>query len=295
MYVPSSDGTLVGYSIDLTTGLLTTVPNSPYTVAGGTSIASDAAGALIFVGDVAGQQISVFVVNTTDGSLSEVTGSPFPTSAVAPAVMATDGKSKFLYASEGPGSSVVGAYSIGSGGILTAVAGNPFSFSMSAIAGEPSGKYLLGITGQEADNHIHVFGITSASGVIAEVAGSPFATTFSPIGMAVHPTGAWVYTFNEDVTVRQIQPMEGFEFSSATGVLAALSTSPFTDLTNNGGSIEPSGQFIFGLGTRVVGGRLESTVTPLGVDTSTGALSETLPSLGFPGIDAAAFASTDSQ
>ena len=150
MYVPSSNGILVGYSIDMTTGFVKEVPNSPYAVVGGTSIASNSTGTLIFVGDVTGQRIFVFGVNA-DGSLTAVTGSPFSTSGVRPAVMATDGQSKFLYITEGAGSTRIAAFSIGSNGALNVVPGEPFSFTISSIVGDPSGKYMLGVTGQAAD------------------------------------------------------------------------------------------------------------------------------------------------
>ena len=208
--------------------------------------------------------------------------------------MATDGQSKFLYTSEGTGSSQVGAFSISGAGALAAVVGSPFPFDLSAIAGEPSGKYLLGVTGVEADNHIHVLGI-STSGALAEVSGSPFSTTYSPVGLTVHPNGAWVYTFNQDVLLRQLEPIEGFEFSSATGDLAALSGSPFSSLLADGGPIDPSGQFMFALGITLIAGNTESTVTPYAIDTNTGNLNSTLPSLGFPGVQAAAYAVTDVQ
>ena len=294
MYIPSSDGTLYGYTIDLTSGALTMAPGSPYFVDGGTSIATNAAGTLLFVGDVAGQRISVFSVSAT-GSLAAVSGSPFPTLGLSPAVMATDGQNKFLYVSQGSGSSLVGAFSIASAGTLTAVPGSPFSFSMSALAGEPSGKYLLGVTGQVADNHVHVFGINSSSGVITEVAGSPFSSTYAPINLAVHPNGAWVYIFNQGASAGTEQPMEGFTIASATGALTEISGSPFANLTADEGEFDQSGNYLFAQGITLLAGNSDSTVTPYTVNTSTGVLTSTLPSLGFPGIQNAAYGVTDAQ
>jgi 6-phosphogluconolactonase (cycloisomerase 2 family) len=293
MYVPSANGILVGYSIDMTTGFVKEVPNSPYAVVGGTSIASNSTGTLIFVGDVTGQRIFVFAVNA-DGSLTAVAGSPFSTSGVGPAVMATDGHSKFLYITEGAGSPLIAAFSIGTNGTLSVVPGEPFSFNMSSIVGDPSGKYLLGVTGQAADNHIHVFGISSSTGAIAEVSGSPFATAFTPISLAVHPNGGWVYSFNEDVLLQLPDPVEGFQLNATTGTLTEFAGSPFTSVKANGGVIEPSGKYLFALGATIIVGNGESTVTPYAVDSS-GHLSSPLSSLGFPGIKAAAYAATDAQ
>jgi 6-phosphogluconolactonase (cycloisomerase 2 family) len=209
--------------------------------------------------------------------------------------MATDGHSKFLYISGGTGSTLIAAFSIATNGALTVVPGQPFSLTMAAIAGEPSGKFLLGVTGQASDNHIHVFGINGSTGAIAEVSGSPFGTTFSPINLSVHPNGAWVYSINQDIVAQVSEPMEGFQLDSSTGRLTEFSDSPFTAVAADGGPIEPSGKYIFALGATVIKGNGESTVTPFPIDSSTGALSTPLSPLGFPGIKAAAYAVTDAQ
>ena len=280
MYVPSSNGQLFGFSIDPATGSLTSVLGSPLTVAGGDSIAANPAGNMIFVGDQAGQQISVFSINT-DGSLAPV-GTPFATSGVSPAVMATDGLGKFLYATAGTGQ--IAAFSIGTGG-LTAVASSPFTTSnLSTIVGEKSGTYLLGVTG--SDGFIHVLGIGAGGAIGPEVSGSPFATTNIPVNLTVHPNGAWLYAFNVDST-GALRPIEGFQLSSVgSGTLPKLTGSPFSNLQANSGPIDQSGQFMFALGITVLGNSAESTVTPYGIDQTTGALSSTIGSEGNAGTGA---------
>lgn len=294
IYISSSDGTVYGYTIDLANANLTPLSGNPYTVTGGTSIATNPEGNLLFVGDTIGQRISVFTVGA-DGSLTLVPGSPFSASGVSPKVMTTDGKSRYLYASAGTNANDVGAYAIGTSGALTPVVGTPFPFALAAITGEPSGQFLLGVTGQTGDDHVHVLAITPLTGVIAEVSGSPFATHNSPVGLAVHPTGAWVYTFNEGVGTGSEEPMEGYTLNSSTGVLTEITGSPFTDLTVNGGVFDQSGQFLFGLGVTLLAGNTESTATPYTIDLTTGVPSNTLPSLGFPGIADAAYAVVDAQ
>jgi len=291
MYVPSSDGELFAYTIDLPTGNLTSAA-TPYTVAGGDSIASSPSGNLLFVGDTAGQRISVFTVNA-DSTLTVVAGSPFATSGVSPRVMATDGQGKFLYATSGQGSAQMAAFSIGSGGTLTAVTGSPFSSIAAEIAGEASGKYLFGITEQVTDNHVYVFSIGS-SGLLTLV-GSPTLTSGTPRNLSVHPNGKWVYALNEDQVLGTIEPVEGFELDASTGALTPLTGSPFANLLANGGPIEPTGHFMFGLGLVHINGAPVSAVTPYTIDQTTGALTSTIESEGFPGIDQAAYAVTNVQ
>lgn len=291
MYVPSLDGQLSAYTIDLSTGELTSV-GSAYVVAGGDSIASNPSGNLLFVGDVVGQQISVFTVNS-DATLTPVVGSPFSTSGVNPYIMATDGQGRFLYATAGVGSAQMAAFSIAGGGALTAIAGSPFSSNMAGIAGEPSGKYLFGITQQASDKHVYVFSIDSSTGLLVQV-GSPVLTSGTPRNLSVHPNGKWVYALNRDPVLATIEPVEGFEFDNGSGTLTPLGGSPYANLLADGGPIEPSGHFMFGLGLIRLNGSV-SAVSPYTIDQTTGDLSSTIQSEGFPGIDMAAYAVTNVQ
>jgi hypothetical protein len=270
LYIAFHNGTVYGYAINGATGALSSVPGSPYAVAGGTSITSTPAGTFLFVSDSANGEISAFSISGSDGSLTAVANSPFA-SGIAAAQMTTDGQGKYLYATEG--GAQVAALSIGSTGALTAVLGSPFSFgvSMAKVLGESTGKYLLGISG--VDSHIYVFGITSGTGVIAEVTGSPFATAATPLDLVVHPSGTFVYAF-DGLSL----PMEGFEIS-ASGTLTGVQGSPFTGVNLNAGQFDQSGLYLFGTsqGTEVEFG-------PYSVDTGSGLISALRYELGgFPG------------
>jgi 6-phosphogluconolactonase (cycloisomerase 2 family) len=291
-YVSSSDGNVYGFAIDGTTGFFTSTPNSPYIVAGGNSIASNAEGTLVFVGDTGGQQITSFTINA-DGSLTTV--GTYATTGVNPVVMTTDGLSKYVYATAGKGSTAVAEFTIGSGGALTAVTGSPVASNISSIASEPSGKFLFGVSYQAGDNNVQVYSISS-TGSLALV--STVATSSTPRNVVVHPNGTWVYTMSEDPILPAEEPVEGFTFNNTSGVLTEMSDSPFTDIIANGGVIEQSGQFLFGLGITVQATGGTSTVTPYLIDSSSGSLSSWPPgvdsSQGFaPGIDGAAYAATD--
>jgi 6-phosphogluconolactonase (cycloisomerase 2 family) len=287
LYIPSSDGTLFAYTIDPATGNLTAV-GTPYTVVGGDSIAASASGNLLFVGDTAGQRISVFAVNS-DATLTAVTGSPFPTLGVSPQIMTTDGKTKFLYATEGTGSGLMAGFSIASNGALTSIIGSPFASSMVAIAGEASGSFLFGVTRITGDNHIYAFQINNSTGVLTQVV-NPVQTTGTPYNISVHPSGSWVYALNRDRVLGTIEPVEGFAVDPTSGALTQLGGSPFAGLLADGGPIDPGGDFLFGLGVLPNG---ISAVTPYTIDQTTGALTSTINSEGFIGVDAAAYAVTD--
>ena len=262
------------------------MPGSPFgvgTLASLNSVAADPTGRFLFVAGLGG--IAAFTVDPTSGSLTLTTGSPFPlpTGSAVPAQMATDGQGKYLYGVDSfPGSEVVAFSYDQTSGALTAVTGSPFAgagFNMAEIAGESSGKYMVGITeevgqnGGIADNHIYVFGI-GAGGVLAPVTGSPFATTNPPIFMAVSPNGAFVYTFNETIGSGgngSIDAMEGYSLTA--GALTALTTSPFTGLDATIGRFDQSGQFLF---AEAIGASGIGETFPYTADPTTGALTSTL-------------------
>jgi 6-phosphogluconolactonase len=236
------------YSIDGTTGALTAVTGSPFATndTESYSLSTDPAGKFLFLSGANDNQVTVFGVNQTDGSLTTVAS--FPTGFFA-AEATTDGLGKFLYVTAGNLGSVVAVYSIGSTGSLTPISGSPFSISIAQLEAEPTGKFLLGVTGNGANNgftsddHIYVFSINQSTGVITPVTGSPFKTTFTPATLTVHPSGTFVYTFNQ--TVVGTSPTEGFQFNTATGAVTPLSSSPFTSLTAPAGMFDQSGAYLF--------------------------------------------------
>jgi hypothetical protein len=270
LYIPFHNGTVYGYAIDGTSGALTTVANG-VTVLGGTSIAANPAGTFLFVSDFGTGDISVFNINQTDGSLSAVNGSPFPSGILAGQI-ATDGLGKYLYVTSGLGGTQVAALAINqSTGALSTVIGSPFPFSMSKVLGENSGAYLLGISG--LDSHLYVFGINSQTGAIAEI-GSPTLTLAIPVDLAVSPNGTFVYTF-DGLSL----PMEGYEIQSS-GTLMAVSGSPFIGVNLETGKFDQSGLYLFGIAE----GQVAEDFGPYGANTSTGVISPpTFTTLGFPG------------
>jgi 6-phosphogluconolactonase (cycloisomerase 2 family) len=286
LYVPFSGGLLFAYSIDASSGALTSIANSPYTVSGGTSIIADPKGRFVFVGDSSG--ISVFTVNS-DGSLGTNAQSPFSTGGITPVTMTTDGLGRFLYVADG---AEVIAYAYDqSAGSLSPVGGSlttaTFSSPMIQVAGDSTGNYLVGITGFGTDNSVHVFGITQPgsanSGALAEVANSPFLTTYSPVYIVASPTLSFVYTFNETTSPvgTVIAPMEGFSLDTTTGALTELPTiSPFPTLLGQLGAFDQSSTYLFMVGQEP--NTTTTGTTPLVLNTSDGNLGNTLPFDGAP-------------
>ena len=150
LYMPFANGSLYGFSIDAATGALSPVPNPILMLSGtGDVIAADPNGAVLFVGGSAG--ISTFTVNTNDGSLTPIGITP---TVGLPTQITTDGTGKYVYALTG---GTITAFTYTSNGVLGPVTGSPFLVTpgMVQIAGEASGKFLLGITPGAVDSHVY--------------------------------------------------------------------------------------------------------------------------------------------
>jgi 6-phosphogluconolactonase (cycloisomerase 2 family) len=210
------------------------------------SLATDSAGKFLFVCAANNDQVQVFSIDQTTGALATV--GTFATAGFA-AQATTDGLGKYLYVTAGNLGTTVDVYTIGSTGLLTPIAGSPFFISIATLRSEPTGKFLVGVTGDGAnngfgpDNHVYVFSIDQTTGALSAVSGSPFATTFIPANLAVHPKGTLVYTFN--ATVSGTSPVEGFQLDTSSGALTALTGSPFNGMSATAGFFDQSGAYLF--------------------------------------------------
>jgi 6-phosphogluconolactonase (cycloisomerase 2 family) len=263
-------------------GVLTTVSGSPYTAAFLTSINAGAvgqqnmianpAGTLLFFSDPVTNSIYVYQIGS-GGVLTAAVGSPFA-APISPLNLTTDGKGKYLYATDGffgtHTGAQVAAFTIGSSGALASVAGSPFAYPMWQVEGEPSGLYLIGTTGNSKpsslvdDDHLYVFSINQSTGAITQV-GVPVPTVYSPFTIAVQSNagGSLVYSFGINDTDTGYNPIEGYQISS-TGSLTAVSGSPFSGVSNGfWGQFDQSGAFLFDYSSVVQVGT-NNVVTTLG-------------------------------
>src|SRR6266576_988207 len=166
-------------------GTLTIVPGSPFMTGGdGSGIyrASNTAAAtmtmrkrFLYVANTGSDNVSGFSINTTTGALTPVPGSPFATGGLGSFFgisLAVTPNGKFVYAGNAA-SGDISAFSVGSNGALTPIAGSPFSAggSPDGIKVSPNGKFL-GVALPFSDS-VAMFSI-SFSGALASVPGSPF-------------------------------------------------------------------------------------------------------------------------
>jgi len=306
---------LYAWSIGATTGDLTALTGSPFTIAslGGmilnstltnlTGVVVNPSGTVLFVADAGNGEILSYQIGTggalTAGPTISTVG------AVQPWNLAMDGLGKYLYVTsgiEGNGGHVA-AYSINqTTGTLTLVSAL-LPYNIWELQGEPTGQYMIGISGNSlaltgvADPNIYVFSIQQSgtnAGTLSEVSGSPFATSSgnSPANIAVQPNttnGSYVYSFS--VSSGAYNPIEGYALNSTSGALTAITGSPFSGVTSAPwGQFDQSGDYLF------IYGNLADTapqLSVLDVALGTGALTESASTL--PLATGGYFAVTDPQ
>ncbi len=272
-YVSNSDSSnITAYQVNSTTGALSPVAGSPF---GGVDaplgLAIAPSSDFLAAGNLNRAGISVFRVDKTTGSIAAVAGSPFPTTGGGfplRALFHTSGR--FLYAGmQVSTTSNVWASSVdASTGALSPVPGTPFpgqpslgGGGVNSIALHPSGTFLyasgafLGITGYSVD---------TASGVLAQLPGSPFipAGMFLNSTIAVHPSGNFLYMADFDVDGVRVFPI-GSDGSLGTEITG----SPFASGTGAHNIVlDPSGKFAYVINDG------DGDVTAFSVDGSTGGL-----------------------
>lgn len=229
------------YQIDPSTGLLTALQNSPLLLYLPSNSKPVFPSSLLITPNNANVYVSlgalgVQVLTFSNGILS--TGSsptllpPNPTSSSPQDTgLASDPNSKFLFVAElNTGLRVL---SIGTGGSLKEVSGSPYKVATPAGVGlDPTGSYVY-VTSKGA-NTISGFTLNAASGQLAPIAGSPFASGGqNPVAMVNDSSKKYLAVINSGTNgIGGNNDLQLFGFSSSTpGVLvpgsaAATSSDP---------------------------------------------------------------------
>jgi 6-phosphogluconolactonase len=207
-----------------TTELREITPRTP-TDLSPVALAIDSGGTLLFSANAISNNISAYSINSGDGTLTEIAGSPFPTGA-HPVALAMTPSGKFLYVASANLGAVF-AYSNVSGAFAT-VAGSPFPVGSGpfSLAVDPAEHFLY--VANSTSNTISVLSIDDNSGILMPIAGSPFSTgtssttTTSPISLTLHPSGKFLYAANFAT-----DNVSGFSIDASSGVPTLLKGAPF--------------------------------------------------------------------
>jgi 6-phosphogluconolactonase len=269
----SGSGNVSAFQIAAQTGVLTPAPGSPF--ASGSrpeGIAIDPLGKFVFVGNQASNSISVFSV-ATDGSLTPISGSPFPSAHPFGLVMNPSGT--ILYANNFPDSmaadlNTVSAFQMAANGSLSPLPGSPFptantsGFAASVgLAADPAGKFLF--VGDHMAQAVVPFHIDPATGSLTPTASLPTPPATcgvschnNPLRLTVHPNSQFVYSTNVQagtVSASSVLP-NGLSFIADFPV----GQHPF------GVALDPAGNFLY------VVNKVDNTVSAFSVNSSNGML-----------------------
>jgi 6-phosphogluconolactonase len=186
-FVFASDDTLPGnvlaFTIDSSTGALTTVPGSPFATnpsyVGNSqpgAIVVDSTGSFVYTVLAATNQVAAFSILASSGALNPIPGSPFSAGKDPIALVEVN---NFLYISNAMDGTVSG-YSIdATTGVLTPLVGSPFAIPGGPLATPPYGAYLY----------------TTGPGGLLTFSVNPQTGALTPVGSPIPYAGATVLTF----------------------------------------------------------------------------------------------------
>src|SRR5947209_4869189 len=178
----AGDATAALYTIGASNELTEVPPRVP-TGASPIALAIDPAGGFLFAANAGSNSVSVYSINSGSGALSEISGSPFPTT--SPLALALSPSGKFLYVAN-LGSNNVSGFTIDRGtGLPTQISGSPFAAGTAPlfVAVDPSGTFLF--VGNQSSNNISGFTIDSSTGALKATSPSTAGTGAAPTSMFI--------------------------------------------------------------------------------------------------------------
>jgi 6-phosphogluconolactonase (cycloisomerase 2 family) len=184
------------------------------------SVTLDPAGKFAYTANFATHDVSIFSVNSTNGTLTPA-GTASVGAGTNPNYLVVHLSGKYAYTANW-GSGTVSVFSVSATtGALSAVgaAVNTGGANPAVLALDPSGKFLF-VTNFGSSN-VSVFRIDPSTGALASVAGSPFATGANPHFVEVDPAGTFVYVGNFSG-----HSVTSYALDGATGILTPLAHTP---------------------------------------------------------------------
>lgn len=205
------------------------------------SIAFTPAKDFLYVANFTANTVSGYTVNHATGVLTPV-GEALPPTPVGlgPISVGVDPSGHFLYVlNQGAGS--VSVFSIDGRGLLTAVAGSPFSVAANPqyMLVSPASEIVYVVSGSPST--ISVFGIATSGGLVAAPASFAGPANANITSIAVDPKGQFMYAtdFGNGNVI-------SLSIAAGTSALAPVAGSPFTAGTGpNGVAVDGTGSLVY--------------------------------------------------
>jgi 6-phosphogluconolactonase (cycloisomerase 2 family) len=269
----SPGGDISGYTINATTGALTSMGSTFLARSGAMALAIAPSGKFGYVLQYTDEiEITIFKIDATTG-IPTVDGSPFTMPGTGGFSLAMAPSGKFMYIPEDNNPGTVGVVKVNATtGALTAVSGSPFpggDYPDNATV-DPGGK-LLYVT-NSAEVWSYKIAATGALTLLNEVrtagAYAPVSLVTGSTAVAYTPKFAYVANQGSDTVAATVSAYT----VAKTGHLTAVSGSPFADGGSgafayaNSVTVDPSGRFAY------VANEGTNDVAAYTIDASTGAL-----------------------
>lgn len=220
------------YQINQSTGALTVMTPTPYTIASGAwspkAIRVAPTGGYVFLALGTGGDV-VMTLNTTTGALLQTQQLGLGSTQTSDNALAINSAATYLYVARSGANGGLAVYSIGTNGGLNAVTGSPFAAGAQpfSVVLDVSGKYVYVANGNDGNISGYLIGTGS---VLTPLAGSPY-----PSGAQVESVGrdnsgkyilAAAYGGSPDLT------MYSFSISSPGDLTRVTSAATGTDPAN---------------------------------------------------------------
>ena len=227
-------GSVSAFTVDPLDGHLVAITGSPFPAGNGPSaIALDPAGQFAYVANAFGNSVSAFTISATTGDLTRLDADPSASgvqdyaAGSSPSSVAVDPSGRFVYVANS-GDGTVSVYAIvRTTGALMRLDADPGTagiqdFSLGRVlrvAIDPSGRYAYFIK-DGGFNQVLTYAINATTGGISFI--GSIATGANPRSLTIDGSGTFAYVANYVDNSLSV-----YRIDSATGLLTALSGSPF--------------------------------------------------------------------
>jgi 6-phosphogluconolactonase (cycloisomerase 2 family) len=226
LYASSPQDQVRAYSINQTDGKLSEVPGTPFALGGaGRELKVDPTGKFLYVANETLGALNAFAIDQATGALAALPGSPF-TALPSALGVEIDPAGEHVYSVSRIAGAIAG-FSLGaSTGALTPLAGSPYTATPTScsMAIHPLASFAFVPNSPGTNGTVSTFSI-AADGGLTQIQGSPVTAAASPCSVAVDPSGSFVYVANSGSA-----NVSGYSINATTGVLTALTGSPFAAL-----------------------------------------------------------------
>ncbi len=176
----------------------------------------------VYVADITQNNVLAYVINDILTGTLTPTGSPIAANCNGPAAFAKTPSGKFAYVLCAQSNQFSGFAIDQATNGLTAAGTFTTGNNPVAAAIDLGSKFLYVANG--GSNSVTGFSIDSATGAATAIAGATVTTSFAPTGLAIGPSGSFLYV---STAFGNSGDIEGFSINATTGALTAMAGSPF--------------------------------------------------------------------